>query len=1244
MRRGFAFLVPLLVSAFALPACQREATPPSAKPPEPGESARPRPIAVRDEIPPGEVEAVMMDHFRGLGHMERYEYDQAAEAFAKVHERAPGWIPGSINLALALLNQTGNEAEKDKGAGGGAPKKPRFDQALELLGDVLTRDPNNLHAHFARAIILQYQGEIARAHDDFAFVAEHDPSDGHAWYGAGSTLADPTNSETVKRQIEIFTRALECNPYLTPALYNLQLLKGRAGDRAGQKALLDLWLRLNPERDATGTGETAAKFYGEMGRYATVINPFPASRVVEIPGLAPRFDPPFPLKITLAEGDRWVKAEDFTGPLAVIGRVRARFGAAAAVFDANGDDRLDLYLASAVKGPKGVRDALLINKGEGAFEDATMRLGLPADRASLGVAAGDFDADRRIDLFLTGVGGNRLYHRAEKGFEDVTEKAGIKASAALSLSARWLDLDQDGDLDLYVINYTDRDHADAALTDQPTPGLPNAAYRNDGKPAPISGRPPDNWAPPAVAPEDLPATAGLSIALTPWPDAEALLGGTGNHTALAALDLDDDRDLDLVVSSDGGPPVAILNDRLGRFHTGTIQGLDASSPISGLLVTDFDKDGRADLVATRAGGRVFAWRNTTDRSASRKEIVGESWPIDASDWSSAVAADLDLDTWTDLVGLASSAKEPTLAWARNEGTKFATRPLALGPDESAEAKPSGFVYADLAGDALPDLLLVGEGVAPRLALNRGNGRHWLALDLTGQWKIGHDRMRTNPHGLGVRLALQGQGLSVPYDHTTPEAGLAQSVAPIVLGMGTVPSAALLRLRWPDGTMQSELNVPANQALTLIEHNRKSGSCPVLFSWNGERFVCLGDFLGGGGLGYLVAPGVYSQPDRDEALAIAPDQLRAEGDDFRLAIVEPMDELAYLDHLTLDVVDTPPGVSATPDERFAPDGPRPTGALVAWRTAVEPVRACDLAGRDVTELLRAWDRRTVDRFRRLAGWIGYAEEHGIVLDFGDRLCGFGPGDSLVLCLAGWVEYPYSQTNYAAATAGETLRPPIVERRRDDGTWEVIEPHAGYPAGLPRMTTLDLTGKLTGPRCTLRLRTNMECYWDQAFVAVRTTNASIRVTTLPVARAMLGYRGYCREVSPDGRLPLLYDYDQVDPAPLARMAGRLTRFGDVAELLQGDDDRLCLVGPGDEVRLAFDARRAPALPDGWSRRFVLRSTGYCKDADPCTATSDSVEPLPWRAMPEFPFGIDVIRSESSSYLEYIRTYQTRLSGAP
>jgi hypothetical protein len=815
--------------------------------------------------------------------------------------------------------------------------------------------------------------------------------------------------------------------------------------------------------------------------------------------------------------------------------------------------------------------------------------------------------------------------------------------------ARWLDLDQDGDLDLYVVNHCPAEQADKAFTGSgsATKGMANSVYRNDGQPEPIARSPAQVWAPLAVAAAEIGAKSGLSLALTPWTGFPALQGGESAHTGIAALDVDDDRDLDLVLASDSGPAVAILNDRLGQFHQAEIEGLAKLDRVSGLLVADVDADGRTDLIAVSADGRGTAWRNTTERtSAEKTKLAFEAWPLDAPQWRFAQACDLNLDGWVDLLGLPRSAPKetgvPLPAWARNEIKRFVTHPLPLAL--SSGGALAGLMAVDLLGDPLPDVLLIRSGEPPALARNLGNGQHWLALQLGGHWRVKPELMRTNSHAIGTRVLLEGQGTRVCYDHTTPESGLGQSITPVVLGLGRQEKADLVHLRWPDGVLQCELNVASNQKLEMSEKNRKKGSCPVLFTWNGRRFECLGDFLGGGGLGYLVAPGTYAEPDRDEAVAIGPEQLQAVEGMFRISITEPMDEVVYLDHLQLDVVDRPPGVSVTPDERFVPSGPRPSGRLVAWQTAIEPVRASDLGGRDVSEILRNWDSRTVDEFRVREGWIGYAEEHGIVLDFGDRLRRFGPSEPLVLCLAGWVEYPYSQTNYAAATAGVRLEPPVIERLRGDGTWELIEPHAGYPAGMPRLTTLDVSGKLQGPRCVLRIKTNMECYYDQAFIAVRDreADASLRVSGLGVARAVLGYRGYTREVSPDGRLPLVYDYEYVDPTPLAHFTGKLTRYGDVASLMQRDDDRFCVVGPGDEVRIEFDGSGLPPVKEGWTRSYVLRATGYCKDADPFTATSETVEPLPWRGMPAFPLGPGVTRPSNPEYESYLRQFQTRTVG--
>ncbi|AMV36329.1 CRTAC1 family protein [Planctomyces sp. SH-PL62] len=1235
-----------------------------ARPPSPEavpEAASPRDAAEapKDEIPADRLDAAMAAHLRGLGLMEQYEYRKAAEAFREVRRLAPDWSAGAVNLAIALLNDGGVQAEQAKKSGGGkAPSN--FDEALELLRGVLDRKPDDPRALFCQGVILAQQGDAVGAHPFFRKVAEIDPLDAASWLWAANTVTNaqdpnlPVGPGEAPLKIELLNKALAVDPYLVSALYPLAFAYRLNGQQDKQRETLKRWQQLDPDRPGAvpGPGNVVVNSYGEMGRYGAIASPVAAAEATgPAPAPAPRFEALAPLHVKLAEGDRWAAPADFTGDKAVLDRVRARFGAGIASFDADGDGRLDLYLTAAVIGPQGIRDALLLNKGEAGFEDATAAFGLPVDRAGTGVAAADFDADRRVDLYLTGVGGDRLLRNVDGArFEDLTETLKPDGPPALSLTARWLDLDQDGDLDLYVVNYTTAERADDAFRDdgrEAPPGVPNTAFRNDGRPPAIAGKPEPAWTPLATV-DNVTTTGGLSLALVPWTGEDALRDETRRHTGIALADFDGDRDLDLILSSDDGPPVAVLNERLGRFRPIPIKGVDAKTETAGLLVMDLDDDGRPDLVAPSASGPLLAWRNLTGRAVAEDlSPTFESFANNAQGWRSALAADLDLDGRFDLVGLrsrpaADARPEPAIDWLRGEGTRLAIQ------DPPALADPAeGLALVDLAGDPLPDLLVVPTGGPPLLARNLGNGNRWLALDLAGRWRVQPELMRTNPHAIGARLTVQARGIDASYDHTTPAASLGSAPGPVVIGLRDRPAADVIHVLWPDGVMQAELNVAADERLALAERNRKTGSCPVLFTWNGERFVCLGDFLGGGGMGYLVAPGVYSQPDRDEAVAIADDQLRPEQGAYRISITEPMDEVAYLDHLTLDVVDRPPGVSVALDERFAPTGPRPTGELRAWRTAVDPVRATDLKGNDETETLKHWDRKTVDGFARLSGWVGYAEEHGIVLDFGDRLSGFATDDRLLLVLAGWVEYPYSQTNYAAATAGVALSPPAIERLRDDGSWETIEPHAGYPAGLPRMTTLDLSGKLDGPRCVLRIRTNMECYYDQAFVAVRDAEAerSLRTTSIPVARAVLGARGYTREVSPDGRLPLVYDYDYVDPAPLARMSGRLTRYGDVAALLRADDDRLCVVGPGDEARIEFAADAPPPLPEGWSRSFVLRSVGYCKDADPFTAGSDSVGPLPWRGMPEFPFADpDARRPRDDDHAEYLRAYQTRPAGGP
>ena len=588
------------------------------------------------------------------------------------------------------------------------------------------------------------------------------------------------------------------------------------------------------------------------------------------------------------------------------------------------------------------------------------------------------------------------------------------------------------------------------------PGLANSVYRNDGQPEPIPGSPPPAWAPLAVAWENVQGRRRASRSpSSPWPGVEAAPGGERPHTGVAALDLDDDRDLDLVLSADGAPPVAVLNDRLGHFHEAVLEDLGDPEPVSGLLV-DRPRQGRPPRPrrTRRRRGRVLAWRNTTERTTRR----GDQARLGSlADQRRATGDRRRPPTSTSTACPTCSACPPRrrapASRARRPGPGTRASGSRRRRCRSAWRRPA----LDGPGAGRPGRRPAARPPArprrasrPALARNLGNGHHWLALELGGHWRVKPELMRTNSHALGTRVIARRAGgprRLRPHDaRVGPRpVGRPGRARPGQARRGRPGPPALARRRH---AVRAERRRPTSSSI-LAENNRKTGSCPVLFTWNGERFVCLGDFLGGGGLGYLVAPGVYGQPDRDEAVAIAADQLRAE-----------RGRLPALDHRadgrgrlsrSADARRGRPAARASrrrPTSGSPPTAPgRPASCSPGGRRSSRSARPTS-TGRDVTETLRHWDRRTVDGFRKRDGWIGYAEEHGIVLDFGDRLARFGPDDRLVLCLAGWVEYPYSQTNYAAATAGVALQPPVdraAPRRRHLGGRS--SPTPAIPPGLP-----------------------------------------------------------------------------------------------------------------------------------------------------------------------------------------------------
>ncbi len=200
-----------------------------------------------------------------------------------------------------------------------------------------------------------------------------------------------------------------------------------------------------------------------------------------------------------------------------------------------------------------------------------------------------------------------------------------------------------------------------------------------------------------------------------------------------------------------------------------------------------------------------------------------------------------------------------------------------------------------------------------------------------------------------------------------------------------------------------------------------------------------------------------------------------------------------------------------------------------------------------------------------------------------------------------------------------------------------PEMGFPAGLPRVMTVDVSALPLRSDGRLRIRTNMEVFWDQIFAGVAPDESRIKVHTLAPVTADLRLLGYPREYSPDGANPTLYDYARVDQGlPFKNLTGNYTRFGDVRELLGEVDDRFVIMARGEEIALEFDATALPALPAGWARTIVLHSDGYCKDMDLYTAFPDHVEPLPYHKMGGYP---PPERTHTEAYQAYLQTWNTR-----
>jgi hypothetical protein len=495
-----------------------------------------------------------------------------------------------------------------------------------------------------------------------------------------------------------------------------------------------------------------------------------------------------------------------------------------AVFDYKNDGKLDIFFTNGAdiktlrKSSPKYSNHLFENDGKGHFTDVTDKAGLAGSGYDIGVAVADYDNDGYEDIFVAGVYKNTLYHNNGNGtFTDVTAKAGLNPDNEYgplwSVGAVWVDLNNDGLLDLLVINYMKWDiehepscpidgHADYCHPKMYKP-TPNQLFLNNGD-------------------------GTFRDASAEW----GLRAHPGKGMAGVTADFDLDGKMDIFVANDKSFNWFFRNQ--GDTFAEIGFDVDVAFREDGVFISgmgadfrDLDNDGYPDLVLVALDNETFPiYRNTG--KGSFVEVTGRSGmtlqSLKMAGYSPTIA-DFDNDGWKDifvsrghvqslLSANRTAIEQPNTVFRNLGGMKFAALTSEAGLTARPPARHRGSAIGDPNGDGRIDVVVTALKAPAEIWMNQSPGNnHWLELKLEGT--------KSNRDGIGARIKVVTKS-GVQYDHMSTAAGYASSSAgPVHFGLGPNASADLIEIRWPSGIIQQLHDVAADRILRVKEPTSSS---------------------------------------------------------------------------------------------------------------------------------------------------------------------------------------------------------------------------------------------------------------------------------------------------------------------------------------------------------------------------------------------------------------------------------------